>query len=76
MVYPYYDDALPVQELGASIFVSVNKNLMRAVAEFNLTLIDLQDEDDDFGLWDGQQLVVTVSLQSLPYHALLLISNR
>ncbi|KAG8873326.1 hypothetical protein FRB97_006832 [Tulasnella sp. 331] len=59
VVFPYYDEELPGQELGASIFVPVNKNLMRAVKEFNLTLVDLQDEDDDFGLWDGQQFVVT-----------------
>ncbi|KAG8999210.1 hypothetical protein FRB94_006399 [Tulasnella sp. JGI-2019a] len=59
VVYPYYDEANPGQELGASIFVAANKNLWRATTEFNLTFVDLQDEDDDFGLWDGQQFAVT-----------------
>lgn len=31
IVHPYFDDRLPVIELGASIFADVNRNLKRAV---------------------------------------------
>ena len=34
---------------------------MRACQEFNLTLNSYDDETSDFGLWDGQQFLVTVS---------------
>jgi prenylcysteine oxidase / farnesylcysteine lyase len=55
-----YDDPSLYQELGGSIFVDVNKNLMRASQEFNLTLRNLADEDSDFGVWDGTQFLLTV----------------
>lgn len=61
-MHPYNDASLPAQELGASIFVSANKYLMKATAEFNLTLRYLEDEDDNFGLWDGKQFLVTVRM--------------
>jgi len=48
-------------ELGASIFVDANKNLMRASKEFNLTLTAFEDEDSDTGIWDGQEFVLVVS---------------
>ncbi|KAI6032073.1 FAD/NAD(P)-binding domain-containing protein [Pisolithus microcarpus] len=55
IVYPYNDTTLDPMELGASIFVDANKNLMRAAKEFNLTLKDFIDEFSDTGLWDGQK---------------------
>jgi prenylcysteine oxidase/farnesylcysteine lyase len=48
-------------ELGASIFVDANKNLMRASKEFNLTLTALEDDDSGAGIWDGQKFVIVVS---------------
>ncbi|EDR15109.1 uncharacterized protein LACBIDRAFT_300931 [Laccaria bicolor S238N-H82] len=57
VVYPYSNSSLPPLELGASIFVSANKNLWRAAEEFNLTRED--NVEDDFGIWDGDQLLLS-----------------
>lgn len=56
-VYPYDNKTLPAAELGASIFVKVNKNLWRATEEFNLTRIDFEKEGGDMGIWDGEKFV-------------------
>lgn len=60
VVYPYGNDSLPALELGASIFVKVNKNLWRASDEFNLTRRDFKEEGGEMGIWDGQSLIFTV----------------
>ncbi|KAI9290361.1 Prenylcysteine lyase-domain-containing protein [Umbelopsis sp. AD052] len=46
-------------ELGASIFVPVNYNLMNATQRFNLTLTTLVDKNisEKIGVWDGQQFL-------------------
>ena len=46
-------------ELGASIFVPVNYNLMNATQKFNLTLTTLVDKNisEKIGVWDGQQFL-------------------
>jgi prenylcysteine oxidase/farnesylcysteine lyase len=58
-VYPYNNNtAYEPIELGASIFVEVNKNLWRAANEFDLPLMD-----PDFGsqaIWDGEQIQFSV----------------
>ncbi|KAJ7042618.1 Prenylcysteine lyase-domain-containing protein [Mycena alexandri] len=59
-VYPYGNTSLPPVELGASIFVKVNKNMWRAVEEFNLTRHDFR-EDNGLGIWDGEKLLFTAS---------------
>lgn len=59
-VHPYNDTAYESVELGASIFVNVNKNLQRAAREFNLSLYGFEDEDGDLGIWDGEQFLYTV----------------
>ncbi|KAF8656393.1 hypothetical protein AX16_002578 [Volvariella volvacea WC 439] len=59
VVYPYDDKSLPPLELGASIFVQANKNLWRASDEFNLKRDDFSGEDDDIGIWDGENLLFT-----------------
>ncbi|KAK0567786.1 hypothetical protein OC861_002529 [Tilletia horrida] len=61
------DHALPPEyapiELGASIFVSANRNLVRAAELFGLNTttggIGLDDDDSGVGtsIWDGQQFV-------------------
>jgi prenylcysteine oxidase/farnesylcysteine lyase len=56
-VYPHDDPTYAPIELGASIFVDANKNLMRASKEFNLTLYDFVDEFSDMGIWDGSKFV-------------------
>ncbi|KDQ15081.1 hypothetical protein BOTBODRAFT_145345 [Botryobasidium botryosum FD-172 SS1] len=62
VVYPHNDENnLPVTELGASIFVKANRNLMRAAKEFNLTLMDFQDEGDSLGIWDGENFLLQTS---------------
>ncbi|KAI6005036.1 Prenylcysteine lyase-domain-containing protein [Pisolithus orientalis] len=61
IVYPYNDTTLAPMELGASIFVDANKNLMRAAKEFNLTLKDFIDEFSDTGLWDGQKFDIVLN---------------
>ena len=59
-VYPYNNSAYEPVELGASIFVEVNKNLQRAVKEFNLRTYGFEDEDGDMGIWDGERFLYTV----------------
>lgn len=69
-MYPYGDDTLEPVELGASIFVKVNKNLWRAVDEFGLERAKWLDDDDDMtGFWDGQEFVITVR-SLIHYHTL------
>ncbi|KAF8525199.1 Prenylcysteine lyase-domain-containing protein [Hysterangium stoloniferum] len=53
VVYPYDSQEYDPIELGASIFVTANKNLMRATEEFNLSFNTLSDEDGELGIWDG-----------------------
>ncbi|KZT42779.1 hypothetical protein SISSUDRAFT_846389 [Sistotremastrum suecicum HHB10207 ss-3] len=60
VVYPYGDTTYEPVELGASIFVKVNKNLMRASREFNLSLFDFEDENEVSGVWDGEKFVVNL----------------
>ena len=64
-VYPYGDPTYAPIELGASIFVHANKNLMRASKEFNLSLNDFGDEFSDMGIWDGSKFVLVVSITCL-----------
>lgn len=59
-VYPYNDTAYEPVELGASIFVRVNKNLWRAANEFNLSFCGSEDEDRDVAIWDGEQILYKV----------------
>ncbi|KAF8446323.1 FAD/NAD(P)-binding domain-containing protein [Boletus edulis BED1] len=59
-VHPYDDQTYAPVELGASIFVDANKNLMRASKEFNLTLDDFGDEFSDTGIWDGSKFVLVM----------------
>ncbi|THH12832.1 hypothetical protein EW146_g7327 [Bondarzewia mesenterica] len=56
-VYPYNDTSYSPVELGASVFVQINKNMWRASDEFNLTRYSFEDEDGEMGLWDGQSFV-------------------
>lgn len=50
-----------LRQLGGSIFVDVNKNMMRAANEFNLELIDSDfNHKHELGIWDGQQFVFRV----------------
>ncbi|EJD04227.1 uncharacterized protein FOMMEDRAFT_146234 [Fomitiporia mediterranea MF3/22] len=58
-VFPYDDRTLDPVELGASIFVTANKNLWRASQEFNLTKLVL-DDDGVTGFWDGEKFVFTM----------------
>ena len=49
-------------ELGASIFVAVNRNMMRASDEFYLTRIKFAaDDNEQMGIWDGKEFLFTVS---------------
>ncbi|KAJ3826223.1 Prenylcysteine lyase-domain-containing protein [Lentinula raphanica] len=59
-IYPHDNDTFKPVELGASIFVKANRNLWRAVKEFNLTLQDYSDEGNDLGIWDGEQLLLNL----------------
>ena len=47
-------------ELGASIFVRVNKNIWRATKEFNLSRYGFEDEDGGLTIWDGERVVFSV----------------
>ncbi|KAF9268443.1 hypothetical protein L218DRAFT_919088 [Marasmius fiardii PR-910] len=55
-VQPFDDPSLPPVEIGASIFVEANRNLMRATQFFNLSLQGFGGEDGDSGIWDGEKL--------------------
>ncbi|KAJ3801137.1 Prenylcysteine lyase-domain-containing protein [Lentinula aff. detonsa] len=59
-VYPHDNDTFEPVELGASIFIKANKNLWRATQEFNLTLRDFSEEDNNLGIWDGEQLLLNL----------------
>ncbi|EEQ30568.1 hypothetical protein McanMca71_000729 [Microsporum canis] len=55
------DPSLPI-ELGASIFVEVNRNLMKAAKNFGLTIQGAGDTrpkeaTDSLGVWDGSKFV-------------------
>lgn len=61
-----YDNPLDPVELGASIFVKINRNLVDAVEEFGLSLTnDDGAEPDDapevLGIWNGEEFVFTQS---------------
>lgn len=72
VVHPYGNKSIPAVELGASIFVDANRNLMRAAKEFNLPLADLLDDDEILGVWDGQAFVVNVRHKFTPSMSLVL----
>ncbi|KAF2170702.1 hypothetical protein M409DRAFT_64331 [Zasmidium cellare ATCC 36951] len=66
-VSAYNDSSLPV-ELGASIFVTVNKILVDAVRDFNLSTSTFSSDQDDkyskipgdaLAVWDGKDIVIT-----------------
>lgn len=61
IVYPFDNASYPAIEVGGSIFVQANKNLVKAAKIFNLTLQDMHggDEEDATGMsiWDGQDFV-------------------
>ncbi|KAK4985467.1 hypothetical protein LTR50_005952 [Elasticomyces elasticus] len=63
-----YDDPLKPVELGASIFVEVNRNLVQAAKEFNLSTSSLSrvrtrlgNDAPILGVWNGNEFVVTQS---------------
>ncbi|KAI0050817.1 FAD/NAD(P)-binding domain-containing protein [Auriscalpium vulgare] len=58
-VHPYGDSSFEAIELGASIFVDINKNMWRASDEFNLTRYYLGDDMSSLGLWDGKDFLFT-----------------
>ncbi|KIP03332.1 hypothetical protein PHLGIDRAFT_77794 [Phlebiopsis gigantea 11061_1 CR5-6] len=61
-VQPYDDPELDPIELGASIFVKINKNMWRASEEFGFERVDFDDSDDTLGIWDGSKFVLTSKL--------------
>ncbi|OWZ79263.1 prenylcysteine oxidase/farnesylcysteine lyase [Cryptococcus neoformans Tu401-1] len=63
-IYPQDDDRARPQELGGSIFVDSNLNLMKAVKEFNLTLMDPDFGESGVGIWDGRKFLFTSSSSS------------
>ena len=60
VVHPYDNMQLRPVELGASIFVEVNRNMWRAVDEFDLERTAYKDASTVMGVWDGSQFVLTV----------------
>ncbi|THV06108.1 FAD/NAD(P)-binding domain-containing protein [Dendrothele bispora CBS 962.96] len=60
-VYPHDDPSLPPVELGASIYVQSNKNMVKAAEAFNLSTKSFTDEEGSFGIWDGEQVIVQAS---------------
>lgn len=59
-VYAYGDETQPL-ELGASIFVKVNRNLVNAANEFNLSTSGMRQvvsDDQMLGIWNGKTFVL------------------
>ncbi|KAG9091270.1 hypothetical protein FS749_016670 [Ceratobasidium sp. UAMH 11750] len=56
-VYPYNDNSYAPIELGASIFTPANRNMMRAVSELGLELVQFGGATPGLGIWDGKQFV-------------------
>ncbi|TIA99996.1 hypothetical protein E3P94_01914 [Wallemia ichthyophaga] len=54
-VTPYNDSSYSPIELGASIFVGANKNMVKAVREFDYNLADT--DIGSFGIYDGDSFV-------------------
>jgi prenylcysteine oxidase/farnesylcysteine lyase len=62
-VHAYNDSSLPI-ELGASVFVEINKILVDAVEAFNLSTSFFNTKSDDIpgpalGIWDGKTFIFT-----------------
>ncbi|WVF66428.1 hypothetical protein IAT40_001168 [Kwoniella sp. CBS 6097] len=57
VVYPHGDKSLRAQELGGSIFVASNKNMVRAAEYFNLNLEAPGSGGGGTGFWDGEQFL-------------------
>ncbi|KAI7863419.1 Prenylcysteine lyase-domain-containing protein, partial [Spinellus fusiger] len=51
------DPQLGMIEMGASIFVNANHNLMNATKLFGLELSFMKDRPDRLGLWDGHKFL-------------------
>ncbi|BGP29569.1 hypothetical protein JCM10296v2_001308 [Rhodotorula toruloides] len=66
VIWPWNDDPLtsphnasdPPVELGASIFVSANKNLQKARRVFNLQEDAYGGEEGGMAIWDGERFVL------------------
>jgi len=61
-----YGDPLEPVELGASIFVKINRNLVSAVERFNLSTAEYAGGDlggitEVLGIWNGEEFVFTRS---------------
>ncbi|KAL7275843.1 hypothetical protein RUND412_001188 [Rhizina undulata] len=59
-----YDDPSEPVELGASIFVAINQNLVNAADEFGLSYSSVnsarpKEADDSFGVYNGSKFVFT-----------------
>jgi len=61
IVHPYDNKSLPGLELGASVFVKLNKILWRAADEFNLTRLNVEELDYETGIWNGREVFVSFS---------------
>ncbi|KAG8751744.1 hypothetical protein FRC14_007636 [Serendipita sp. 396] len=64
VVYPYNDTSNDRVELGASIYVEANKNMVRAAKEYKLEVSDFHDGDETVGIWDGSQMLVTTGAKN------------
>jgi len=60
-VYPYDDGRYRPVELGASKHYEGDQNLVRAAKEFNLTRIARKQPNDGVAIWDGSEILFTVS---------------
>ncbi|GJJ09491.1 hypothetical protein Clacol_003714 [Clathrus columnatus] len=67
IVHPHNSNVYDGVELGASLFVPTNKNLHRAVKEFNLSLISFEDENGEMGIWDGKSFRFRITQRNGSY---------
>ena len=63
-------------DLGASIVIDSNKNLLRAANEFNLSLYRFDDEDGDMAIWNGERVSHRVWILATSYLVVLTLSPK
>ncbi|WVW81705.1 hypothetical protein I302_103700 [Kwoniella bestiolae CBS 10118] len=63
-IHPHSDQRLRAQELGGSIFVEANRNMMKGVKYFNLTLVNPDISESGIGIWDGEKFLFKTSSSS------------
>ncbi|BEJ12051.1 hypothetical protein CspHIS471_0205110 [Cutaneotrichosporon sp. HIS471] len=63
VVYPHGNTTLRPVELGASIFVDANLNLVKAAKLFELEIVNPEFDSTGVAIWDGTEFLFTTSAE-------------